>query len=524
MHRHACDSDESRPQGSIFQTYGQGIEALLEVRRQTVYRARAKSSVPDTGPTCAAATPAATIFPSPWMATPLAWSSPKQKSVRTVPSPSNVVSRAPLVLYRARTKSPGAETPELPAIASPHRRARASSERPGRYAFGMFRMAVGHSDDVDPETAAATIVAQCEQALSGAEPKAGLLFCTFDTDQRAVLAGVRKGFPDIVLIGSTSSGEMSSVLGFREDSVTLALFASDEIDFTAGLGTDLSIDIQAATRQAVEHARRGTTKEPRLCITTPAVRIGSPTALLAHLNAALGEGVEVFGGGAVAQTTRGAGADSYQFYNDTVAQDTVPILLLSGPLSYSFGIDTGWKPVGPRARVTRASDREVHEIDGEPALAFFEKYLGPGAEPAVANPLAVFEDASEQFYLRAPIFHDRTSGSVGFAGGVPENATVQLTVAATEEIFEGTQSALSKALGAYPEGADPQAALVFSCAIRKYLLGTRTGNELEMMREAFGAAMPICGFYSLGEIAPLESVGPARFHNETIVAILLGSS
>jgi hypothetical protein len=30
----------------------------------------------------------------------------------------------------------------------------------------MFRMAVGHSDDVDPESAAETIVAQCKQALN----------------------------------------------------------------------------------------------------------------------------------------------------------------------------------------------------------------------------------------------------------------------------------------------------------------------------------------------------------------------
>jgi hypothetical protein len=188
----------------------------------------------------------------------------------------------------------------------------------------MFRMAVGHSDDVDPESAAETIVAQCKQALNGMEPKAGLLFCTFDTDHQAVLGGVRKGFPDIALIGSTSSGEMSSVLGFREDSVTLSLFASEEVDFTAGLGTDLSIDIQSAARQAVEQARRGTEKEPRLCITTPAIRIGNPTALLHHLHSEIGEGVEVFGGGAVAQTTRGAGADAYQFFNDTVTPPRNP--------------------------------------------------------------------------------------------------------------------------------------------------------------------------------------------------------
>src|SRR5689334_1617059 len=104
----------------------------------------------------------------------------------------------------------------------------------------MFRMAVGHSDDVDPDTAVQDVLKECAASLGDVVPDAGLLFCSFDTDAAAALAGVRRRYPDIELVGSTSAGEMSSVLGFQEDSVALALFASDTVDFASGLGTGLS--------------------------------------------------------------------------------------------------------------------------------------------------------------------------------------------------------------------------------------------------------------------------------------------
>jgi hypothetical protein len=100
---------------------------------------------------------------------------------------------------------------------------------------------------------------------------------------------------------------------------------------------------------------------------------------------------------------------------------------------------------------------------------------------------------------------------------------VQLTVAVTDEIFAGTRSAVRKAIKAFPGTAGPEAALVFSCAIRKLVLGTRTGVELDITRSELGDAVPICGFYCYGEIAPIKS-GSSRFHNETIVAVLLGEA
>ena len=118
----------------------------------------------------------------------------------------------------------------------------------------MFRMAVGHSDDVDLESAMEVVFAQCESGLAGAAPKAGLLVDAWGVDHQVAIDQVRARYPGIELAGASSAGEMSSVLGFREDSVTLALFASDSIDMVVGLGRDLVADPLAAARQAVAEA------------------------------------------------------------------------------------------------------------------------------------------------------------------------------------------------------------------------------------------------------------------------------
>ena len=100
---------------------------------------------------------------------------------------------------------------------------------------------------------------------------------------------------------------------------------------------------------------------------------------------------------------------------------------------------------------------------------------------------------------------------------------MRLTVAVTDDILEGTRSAVRQAIEGYATTAVPEAALVFSCAIRKTVLGTRTGTELDITRHELGSSIPICGLYCFGEIAPLVT-GATRFHNETIVTVLLGEA
>jgi hypothetical protein len=212
-----------------------------------------------------------------------------------------------------------------------------------------------------------------------------------------------------------------------------------------------------------------------------------------------------------------------QFFGNRVLQDSVAVLLFTGPLSSSFGIDNGWRPVGRTGTVTDASGFTIRTIDDEPAIVFFERYLGPRAKPTAANPLAVFEGDSDRFHLRVALQADPATGAVDLAGDVSVGSRVQLTVAVIDDVFDGTRSSVQQALKTFPASASAEGALVFSCAIRKWVLGTRTASELDITRQELGPGIPIAGLYCFGEIAPLDS-GATGFHNETFVTVLLGEA
>ncbi len=390
----------------------------------------------------------------------------------------------------------------------------------------MLRMAVGHSDDVDLASAMGAVFAECDAGLAGAAPTAGLLMNAWGIDHQVVIDAVRARYPGIELAGSSSGGEMSSVLGFREDSVALALFASDSIDIVVGLGRDLKADPLAAAHQAVAEATAKTGLPARLCIVLSTIGGVEASVMLAALRLALGDGVPIIGGGAAPRdpSRESDGASSREFAGDILVGDALTILLFAGPVAFSFGVETGWRGVGPRATVTRTSDAGVLEIDGRPAFEFYERYVGAGPPP-IANPLAVFEASGNgRFYLRTPATYDRERGSIQFFGAVPDGATIQLTMAGTDQIFEGAKASFADALAAFPTGVRPDGALLFSCATRKYLLGTRAGREIELAREILGETVPIGGLYCMGEIAPMIAGDGSRFHNATMVSVLLGSA
>ena len=72
-------------------------------------------------------------------------------------------------------------------------------------------------------------------------------------------------------------------------------------------------------------------------------------------------------------------------------------------------------------------------------------------------------------------------------------------------------------------GVEPEAALIFSCAVRRFLLGSRTGVEAELARSVYGPSMPMAGLYCFGEIGPVPGAATSRFFNETFTTVLLGT-
>jgi hypothetical protein len=384
----------------------------------------------------------------------------------------------------------------------------------------VFAAVVGHSEELAAETAIEEILHQCRAGLDGAVPSAGLLFAAIDFDHQTLLCEITQAFPGLALIGCTTDGEISSELGFREDSVTLILFVSDTVDITAGVGRGLSGDVAGACRSAVEAARAKTDKPARLCFATPEGLTADGHSVTAALQQAIGPDIPLFGALAGDQWRL---KSTRQFYSTEVLTDSIPVLLLCGELHFSYGVATGWRQVGEVGRVTRATGAVVHEIDSKPAIDFYRQYLGPGTKPTAEVPLAILNarDASE--YLRASWgVVDETTGAVTFLATVPEGARVRLTLADREEILTGCSESLAIAKSNLPAGAQPAAALFFSCAARKILLGTRTQEELRLIRGTLGEAVPICGFYGYGEISPImgDPTG-TKYHNESFVSLLI---
>lgn len=382
----------------------------------------------------------------------------------------------------------------------------------------MFECAIGHSEDVCSTDALREALARCTEQLGGATPHAGLLLAGLGYDHGLLLALVQERYPGLPIIGGTTDGEMSSVGEYTEESVLLLLFRSDELEFRAGVGRLLAADPAAAAAAAVELAALPG-RTPALCLTIPDGLTSSGDAIVHALAGALGPDVPIVGG--LAGDMRKF-VKTLQFCGTEVFSDAVPILLVYGPLQISHGIGSGWEPVGKSSLVTRSAAKVVYEVDGHPVLELYKHYLGPHlrTESLHEYPLAVFEPDTNRYYIRAPFGFDERTGSVSFSGDVAEGAEVRLTQVTRDDILAGTEESIRTALSSF-EG-EPDLVLVFCCASRNEMLGTRTIHEIQSIRAAVPSRTRVAGFYAYGEISPLYRGGLTRFHNQTCVTLVLG--
>ena len=272
------------------------------------------------------------------------------------------------------------------------------------------------------------------------------------------------------------------------------------------------------TRQAVMDTQAQMSASPQLCIAIPESLTASADDILQGLKAALGP-LPILGGATADQAKMKC---TYQFFNTEVMQDAVPFLLVGGNVLFSYGVASGWSPIGKRSQITKADKNTIYEIDGKPALEFYHYYLNDFV-PSVAYPLAVFPSGEDRFFLRGALTHDPELGSITVSGNVPTDATVQITEASLDGIIGASKTAFADALDRYP-GQHPDAALFFSCSWRRYILGTRTNEEYQEIANTLDTTLPSCGFYTFGEIAPLRVDGPTFFHNTTFTTLLLGTS
>lgn len=403
----------------------------------------------------------------------------------------------------------------------------------------MFKAVVGHGIDPDSAGAIQEAMEQCEQALGGDVPQAGILIAAIDFEHEAVIHHIRKAYPDILLIGGTSVGEMSSSMGFQEDSLTLMLFCSDDITFQVGAGQVENADVITAAKTAITQASRlqatrpqaseQATPEPvKLCYALGDGLLIDGVEMVKGLKMATDESVPIIGG---------LTADDWQFKacyqfistpaTTEVLQSAIVVLTFAGNLKVSYSVAAGKRPIGPKAVVTKAEGNTVYEIDHQPAKEFYAQICGEEILETKGGgwvgALAVYEPNSTDFYVRAPNGNSHPDGSVSYFGQIAEQSTIQLVESDNNSLLASAKEAFQTALATYP-GQSPTAALIVSCASRLKNLGTRVDAEYALAEECLANGTPIMGFHSFGEISPFAAQTAAHFHNETFTALILGSN
>ena len=241
--------------------------------------------------------------------------------------------------------------------------------------------------------------------------------------------------------------------------------------------------------------------------------------LVAGITAAVGADVPLSGGLA---------GDGAQVGETLVGADCPPRARLVAAIGFygphvriGHGSAGGWDVFGPRRRVTRSKGNVLFELDGEPALDLYERYLGeeaqglPGA--GLLFPLQVYDPSRpDHVVVRTILAVDHAAKSMTFAGDVPEGWVAQLMRGNFERLAAGSGDAARQAgervRGIHGEGV----ALLVSCIGRRLLMGQRIADEVEAAGAELDAGLTRLGFYSYGEISPHAASGRCELHNQTM--------
>lgn len=213
--------------------------------------------------------------------------------------------------------------------------------------------------------------------------------------------------------------------------------------------------------------------------------------------------------------------------NGQVFEDAVAILGAAGDLLFRINAASGWTPIGDMGIVEDCECSVIRQISGVSAQTFMKEQLGKplGESDLGIIPLATYNHLSEEhFALRTPSHIDATSGSITTFGSVEPGGLVRVCTATREEVVNGVKKAME---GVQGRDFAPSAAIVISCAGRKWVLEDRGDKELEQVFSSLGTKIPLVGFPSFGEISPFRkpdgSYTQTLFHNVTFVICLLGN-
>ena len=335
------------------------------------------------------------------------------------------------------------------------------------------------------------------------------------------VASLRQAFPQAVLIGCSTAGEISTD-GVSDDTCIVTAISLEKTVLKSAV-TRLSgmEDSQAAGVRIGEMLATPDLKA--ILVFGPGVEING-SALVEGIASKVGNGVPITGGLA---GDGGAFKRTFTIGPEGVSDRAIVAIGLSGEaLRFGHGSFGGWEPFGPARKVTRSVDNVLYELDGEPALEIYKRYLGDLAAELPASgllfPFAMLgEDHDAVGLIRTILGIDETAGSLTLAGAIDPKGYLKLMHASTDSLVNGAEAAAEAAAAMMRQEGESLAILV-SCVGRKLVMGGRVDDEVEAVADVLGSQAILTGFYSYGEISPFTPGSACQLHNQTMTITCIG--
>lgn len=337
------------------------------------------------------------------------------------------------------------------------------------------------------------------------------------------LEAIAGTFPEAFRLGCSTAGEIATARAHDESCVVTAV--AFEHGSLKGVSADLpAMEGSFDAGRSIGEQLAGDGLRAVLVYGRGTEVNGS--ALLRGLTAVLDDEVAISGGLA------GDGAAfrrTWTLDNRGVSDHGVVAVGLYGKrLVVSRGSFGGWQAFGPARKVTRSDGNVLAELDGEPALAIYKRYLGNHAKDLPGSGLLfpfLMLDGEERRkgLIRTTLAVDDAQGTLTLAGEIDTGGYLQLMHASTDALVDGAEAAARDTLREPAPDGDALAILV-SCVGRKLVMGDRVDEEIEAVAEVLGDRAVLAGFYSYGEFGPLGEGSTCMLHNQTMTVTRIGEA
>ncbi|WP_320018560.1 FIST N-terminal domain-containing protein [Labilibaculum manganireducens] len=348
--------------------------------------------------------------------------------------------------------------------------------------------------------------------------KPDLLFIFGDGElmcEKEFKSTIKNSFPDAMIFGCSSSGEISGLEVFEKSiSIAAVKFSSTKLRIESVDLTKYKNDIECGEKLCEKFPQKGL---KHLMVLSDGITINGCN-LLEGIQNKLSKKVAVTGGLAGDGTRF---SETLVFDKEGVAKSNCVCALgfYGDSISIGYGTNGGWENFGIERLVTKSKGNILYELDHQPALLLYKQFLGERAKDlpvsGMSFPLSCRVGDSQNAVIRTVHGINEKDQSLIFGGNIPDGGYVKLMKANVDRLISGAELSAKASTDMIPKG-ESEFAVLISCVGRKLVLKQLVEEEVEVVADVIGKQAVLTGFYSYGEISPFKEDGPGFLHNQTM--------